>query len=162
MTLRLLVLVIWHRLWGNPSHLSYLSTSLAEAYPELHILVTKSNANSFTYDGIDLGGERITNEIEEKISTLEEGGCVIRKISLIGYSLGGLVARYAIGLLYSRGCFDKIEPVVRPPSAKLPPKHNAHCPSELHHFCEPSSGRADALAGPSVLSVERLGCADLE
>ena len=34
------------------------------------------------------------------------------KICVVGYSLGGLVARYAIGLLYSRGWFDKIEPVV--------------------------------------------------
>ena len=30
---------------------------------------------------------------------------------MVGYSLGGLVARYTIGLLYSRGLFDKIEPV---------------------------------------------------
>lgn len=35
----------------------------------------------------------------------------MKKISIVGYSLGGLVARYAIGLLYHKGLFDKVEPV---------------------------------------------------
>ena len=30
---------------------------------------------------------------------------------MVGYSLGGLVARYSIGLLYSKGWFDRVEPV---------------------------------------------------
>jgi Putative serine esterase (DUF676) len=29
----------------------------------------------------------------------------------VGYSLGGLVSRYAVGLLYSKGWFDKLQPV---------------------------------------------------
>jgi hypothetical protein len=80
------------RLWGNPEHLKYVSTSLREKFPEesLAILVAKRNAGSFTYDGVDTGGERVA----------------------IGYSLGGLVARFAIGLLYSRGVFEEIRPVV--------------------------------------------------
>jgi hypothetical protein len=31
---------------------------------------------------------------------------------MVGYSLGGLIARYAIGLLHHRGIFDRIQPVV--------------------------------------------------
>lgn len=77
----------------------------------MHILLAKSNASSFTYDGIELGGERITHEIEDKITELEQNGCKITKLSVTGYSLGGLVARYAIGLLYSNGWFDRIQPV---------------------------------------------------
>lgn len=105
--------VLIHGLWGNPSHLEYLTKSLREAYSEekLHILVVKSNASNFTYDGIETGGERITHEIEAEIQKLEDDGSTIRKISIIGYSLGGLLARYAIGLLYSSGLFDRIEPV---------------------------------------------------
>ncbi|TIA56737.1 lipid particle protein, partial [Aureobasidium pullulans] len=82
-------------------------------YPQdkLHVLVTKSNSNSFTYDGIELGGERTANEVEEEIKKLEEGGNKITKISIVGYSLGGLVARYVVGLLYSKGYFDRIQPV---------------------------------------------------
>lgn len=90
-----------------------LANSLQAEHPKdkLHVLVTKSNSNNFTYDGIELGGERTTNEVEEEIKTLEKDGNKVTKISIVGYSLGGLVARYVIGLLYAKGYFDRIQPV---------------------------------------------------
>ena len=105
--------VLVHGLWGNPVHLKYLEDTLKEAHEGegLHILIPKSNSNNWTYDGIEVGGERITNEIEQTIKELEHGGAKVRKISVVGYSLGGLVARYAIGLLYKAGTFENIEPV---------------------------------------------------
>ncbi|KZF23649.1 DUF676-domain-containing protein [Xylona heveae TC161] len=105
--------VLVHGLWGNPKHLSYLASSLREKYPpsQVHLLVVKRNAGSFTYDGIEVGGERVAQEIEDTLENLARDGQTIRKISVIGYSLGGLVARYAIGLLHSKGYFDKIEPM---------------------------------------------------
>ena len=104
-----------HSLWGNPSHLNFLSTSLREKYPEdrLHILVAKRNAGSFTYDGIDTGGERVAHEIEETLAELARNGHEIKKMSIIGYSLGGLISRDAIGLLFHKGVFQKIKPMVR-------------------------------------------------
>ncbi|KAF2239078.1 DUF676-domain-containing protein [Viridothelium virens] len=106
------LVVLIHGLWGNPNHLRFLSKSLREKYPEeLHILVARSNSDSFTYDGIEVGGERVAHEIEETLEQLSKRGNTITKISMIGYSLGGLVARYAIGLLYSHGLFDKIQPI---------------------------------------------------
>ncbi|CAN9185978.1 unnamed protein product [Alternaria alternata] len=105
--------VLVHGLWGNPEHLKYVSTTLGERFPEdkLHILVAKRNAGSFTYDGVDTGGERVAEEVEGKIEELAKAGHDITKISVAGYSLGGLIARYAIGLLYHRGVFEKIQPV---------------------------------------------------
>lgn len=87
---------------------------LRAKFPEevLHILVAKRNSGSFTYDGIELGGERVCKEIEEELDKLAREGQIIKKLSIVGYSLGGLVSRYAVGLLYSRGVFEKIEPVV--------------------------------------------------
>ena len=101
------------RLWGNPKHLSYLSSALRGKHAEdrLHILVAKTNRDNYTYDGIDLGAERVTQEIEDYIRDLEKEGKQVKKISIVGYSLGGLLARYAMGLLYSRGYFDRIKPV---------------------------------------------------
>lgn len=75
-------------------------------------MVAKRNAGSFTYDGIELGGERVTAEVEETLEELARKGQTVRKLSVIGYSLGGLVARYAVGLLYHKGWFDKLEPIV--------------------------------------------------
>lgn len=105
--------VLVHGLWGNPTHLNYLRDTLQEHHPadRLHILVAKSNADSFTYDGIEVGGERITNEIEQTIKELEQEGTKIKRISIVGYSLGGLVSRYTIGLLYKNGVFNDVEPV---------------------------------------------------
>jgi predicted esterase len=102
------------RLWGNPNHLEVMAKSLREKHPEenLHILVAKRNSGSFTYDGIELGGERVSQEIEEEIEKLAKAGQEIKRISLVGYSLGGLVARFCVGLLYSKGFFEKITPVV--------------------------------------------------
>jgi predicted esterase len=104
-----------HSLWGNPDHLKFLSTSLREKYPEdkLHVLVAKRNSGSFTYDGIELGGERVANEIEETLEELARNGHEIKKLSIVGYSYGGLVSRYAIGLLFHKGLFEKIQPMVR-------------------------------------------------
>lgn len=107
------LVVLIHGLWGNPSHLKYLAKQLREAYSEdqVHILVPKSNSDNFTYDGIETGGERITNEIEQEIKKIEDKGVTVRKLSIVGYSLGGLLARYTVGLLYSDGVFDRIQPV---------------------------------------------------
>lgn len=105
--------VLVHGLWGNPQHLDFLRNSLREKFTDdkIHVLVTKRNAGSFTYDGVDTGGERVAHEIEERLNELAQTGHDIRKISIIGYSLGGLMARYAIGLLYSKGLFEKVTPV---------------------------------------------------
>jgi hypothetical protein len=73
--------------------------------------VVKSNESNNTYDGVDIGGERVTHEIESEVAELEKQGAKLKKISITGYSLGGLVSRYAIGLLYKNGFFDKYEPV---------------------------------------------------
>ncbi|KAJ5674060.1 hypothetical protein N7462_009499 [Penicillium macrosclerotiorum] len=105
--------VLVHGLWGNPKNLEYLEFALRQKHSEeiLYILRAKDNSGSFTYDGIELGGERVAHEIEQTLMTLEAKGQKITKISIVGYSLGGLVSRYAIGLLHSRGWFEKVQPI---------------------------------------------------
>jgi hypothetical protein len=76
----------------------------------LYILSAKENSGNWTYDGIELGGERLAREIEETLDALEQKGQKIQKLSIVGYSLGGLIARYAVGLLHSQGVLDKLEP----------------------------------------------------
>lgn len=92
--------------------MKYLTTSIKERYPDLDVLVPKSNAGSFTYDGAEVGGERVADEVETRLDELKKQGHTITKFSITGYSFGGLVARYAIGLLYHKGIFEQIEPVV--------------------------------------------------
>lgn len=115
---------------------------MGETFPQdkLHVLVAKRNAGSFTYDGVDTGGERVADEIEGKLEELAESGHNITKISVVGYSLGGLISRYAIGLLFRRGVFDKIQPIVR----SLPwAQHHLLTLPELHNLCDSSSRCSD-------------------
>ncbi|KAI1140489.1 DUF676-domain-containing protein [Hypoxylon sp. FL0543] len=105
--------VLVHGLWGNPNHMRSIAKALRDAYSEdkLYLLVAKRNSGSFTYDGIERGGERVCLEIEEELESIRNKGGKITKLSIVGYSLGGLVARYAVGLLEMRGVLDEVEPV---------------------------------------------------
>ncbi|KAF4120000.1 putative serine esterase (DUF676) [Geosmithia morbida] len=103
--------VLVHGLWGNPDHLNNIAKNLRAKYgrDELYLLLAKRNTGSFTYDGIERGGERVCAELEEEIRLIEAQGGKITKLSIIGYSLGGLVSRYAVGLLHAKGFLDKVE-----------------------------------------------------
>lgn len=92
-----------------------IAKSLREKHSpdELYLLLAKRNSGSFTYDGIELGGERVCAEIIEEMKAIEEKGGKIQKLSVIGYSLGGLVSRYAVGLLDSKGILDTVQCMVR-------------------------------------------------
>ncbi|KAI0189625.1 putative serine esterase-domain-containing protein [Xylaria flabelliformis] len=105
--------VLVHGLWGNPNHMNQVAKAIRDVHPkeELHLLLAKRNSGNFTYDGIELGGERVCVEIEEEIEAIRKKGGNITKLSIVGYSLGGLVARYAIGLLYAKGVLDQIDPI---------------------------------------------------
>lgn len=75
------------------------------------ILNTASNAWVRTYDGIDWCAERIVQEIQRETQRLSDQKRKVTKLSIMGYSLGGLFARYTAGLLYSQGFFRDVEPV---------------------------------------------------
>ncbi|KAI7257669.1 DUF676-domain-containing protein, partial [Hortaea werneckii] len=106
------LVILTHGLWGNPVHLHHLRDTLLEhhAASGLHVFIPQSNKEYFTYDGIDVGAERITTEIEDEIRRLQNLGAPLSKISIAGYSLGGLIARYVVGLLYKNGVFETLKP----------------------------------------------------
>ncbi|KAI3398948.1 hypothetical protein diail_8271 [Diaporthe ilicicola] len=103
--------VLVHGLWGNPNHMKNVAKALRAKHPadKVYILCAKRNSGSFTYDGVELGGERLCLEIEEELRAIEQRGGKIAKLSIVGYSLGGLVARYAVGLLFAKGVLDGLE-----------------------------------------------------
>ncbi|KAF9530478.1 lipid particle protein [Crepidotus variabilis] len=111
------LLVLVHGMWGNPIHLAELQRIALETYAEptaegtsLEILTAETIRDESTYDGMDWGGERVAKEVLEKVKSLEEKGKTVTRFSITGYSLGGLISRYCIGVLDQQGFFDKIEP----------------------------------------------------
>ncbi|KAH7325841.1 lipid particle protein [Stachybotrys elegans] len=103
--------VLVHGLWGEPKHMTNVAKFLRQSHSadELYLLIAERNTGNNTYDGIERGGERVCAEIEEELQKIEGKGGKITKLSVVGYSMGGLVARYAVGLLDARGVLDSVE-----------------------------------------------------
>ncbi|KAK9372687.1 putative serine esterase-domain-containing protein [Lipomyces chichibuensis] len=104
--------VLLHGFWGNMSHLYRARELLLSQYPDARVLIASTYAGNLTYDGVSICGRRVIAEIENRIKEIKESdGVAIRKFSVAGYSLGGLIARYVVGELYNSGFFDEIKPV---------------------------------------------------
>ncbi|GKV33477.1 hypothetical protein SLEP1_g41992 [Rubroshorea leprosula] len=82
---------------GSSQNWKYAAKQFLKKYPQdLIVHCSKSNCNILTLDGIDVMGERLENEV---VSVIKHHPS-LQKISFVGHSLGGLVARYAIARLY--------------------------------------------------------------
>jgi len=89
---------------GNPSELSYLHQSLQkqalDTEDQQYIIHSATSNDGRTTDGIVRGGERLADEVNQLVQHLREQQRQPRiSLSLIGNSLGGLYARYALSLI---------------------------------------------------------------
>jgi hypothetical protein len=96
---------------GHPSDLTYVSTQLQQKNPERVISYLTTSFEGKTSIGVDIMGHSVANEVQEYLETLSKQDFVIKYISFVGHSLGGLVSRYAIGVLYAAKLFDTIRPI---------------------------------------------------
>ncbi|KAK9457385.1 putative serine esterase-domain-containing protein [Dipodascopsis uninucleata] len=97
--------VLLHGLWGNKGHMASMKKQIKRKLPKVHVFVPSSFSGNLTYDGVAVCGDRVLADID-KISKKHE----YKKFSIVGYSLGGLIARYVVGKLLEKGFFDLIEP----------------------------------------------------
>lgn len=97
-----------HGLWGNNTHFDYVIQKLTERYPgQIVIGSIDINHGVKTYDGVDICGDKAVDWIEQFLKKHDD----VVQVSFLGYSLGGLVMRYAVGKLLLKGFFDKYEPI---------------------------------------------------
>ncbi|WVO14739.1 hypothetical protein L204_102377 [Cryptococcus depauperatus] len=66
------------------------------------VYLPKNISGARTWDGIDVCAQRVAEEVEGEIDRLFDEGTDVVGFSVMGYSLGGLIARYLIGLLNAR------------------------------------------------------------
>lgn len=112
--------VLIHGLWGTPEHMESLRQSFKAAMDPREnavFLLPSRNAKFKTFDGIEILGYRVLLEVCQFIQQYNEDnkdGRQIRRISVIGYSLGGLVARFVAGKMFTecREYFRGIEPAL--------------------------------------------------
>ncbi|GFY80670.1 alpha/beta-Hydrolases superfamily protein [Actinidia rufa] len=89
---------------GSAADWRYAAEQFVKKLPD-KVIVHRSECNysKLTFDGVDRMGERLAGEVLDVVKRWPE----VRKISFVAHSLGGLVARYAIGRLYE--LFPKME-----------------------------------------------------
>jgi dienelactone hydrolase len=72
-------------------------------------VVVNSDVNELyaTYEGVDSCGERLVTLITDTCRELQASGRgTVTHLSLIGYSMGGLMTRYAVGRLVCDGIIE--------------------------------------------------------
>ncbi|PIN20521.1 putative alpha/beta hydrolase [Handroanthus impetiginosus] len=82
---------------GSAADWRYAAEQFVKNLPD-KVIVHRSECNPsrLTFDGVDRMGERLAEEVMDVIQRWHG----VNKISFVAHSLGGLVARYAIGRLY--------------------------------------------------------------
>ncbi|KAJ9689555.1 hypothetical protein PVL29_014973 [Vitis rotundifolia] len=89
---------------GSAADWKYAAEQFVKKLPD-KVIVHRSECNysTLTFNGVDLMGERLAKEVLAVVKRWPE----VRKISFVAHSLGGLVARYAVAMLYEP--FPKME-----------------------------------------------------
>uniref|UniRef100_A0AAV1T6F1 DUF676 domain-containing protein n=1 Tax=Peronospora matthiolae TaxID=2874970 RepID=A0AAV1T6F1_9STRA len=92
------IVVLVHGNNGSAADLNAMETALLAKYGHQQLLLIKSRANEQdTSLGVETGGNRLAKEVVESVFEYEVSPVVrAHKLSIIGHSLGGLYARYAI------------------------------------------------------------------
>ncbi|CAI9098572.1 OLC1v1035242C1 [Oldenlandia corymbosa var. corymbosa] len=91
------LVVMVNGLAGSTADWTYAAEQFVKRLPD-KVIVHRSerNTSKLTFDGVDLMGERLAEEVVNVVKHWPG----LHKISFVAHSLGGLIARYAIGRLY--------------------------------------------------------------
>ncbi|EGC31146.1 hypothetical protein DICPUDRAFT_157035 [Dictyostelium purpureum] len=102
------LVVLQHGLHGTFEDFNTIKNHfIKQNYDNCVFISAKSNSYFLaTHDGINKIGTRLYKEVLELYEQYDHP----EKISMIGHSLGGLITRYAIGLLYRDGFFERCKP----------------------------------------------------
>ncbi|KAL5558612.1 hypothetical protein UlMin_034823 [Ulmus minor] len=93
------LIVMVNGLIGSAQNWKFAAKQFLRKFPEDVIVhCSESNSSMMTFDGVDVMGERLTEEVISVIKRHPD----VQKISFISHSLGGLISRYAIARLYER------------------------------------------------------------
>ncbi|KAL7089128.1 hypothetical protein ACP275_13G169900 [Erythranthe tilingii] len=92
------LVVLVHGIMGSPSDWTYFEAELKRQLGK-NFLIYASSCNTYTktFTGVDGAGKRLADEVMQVVKKTES----LRKISFLAHSLGGLIARYAVAVLYS-------------------------------------------------------------
>ncbi|XP_057434828.1 uncharacterized protein LOC130727651 isoform X2 [Lotus japonicus] len=93
------LIIMVNGLIGSAHDWKFAAKQFLARYPNDTVVhCSERNTSILTLDGVDVLGERLAEEVIQVIKRHPS----VQKISFVGHSLGGLIARYAIAKLYGR------------------------------------------------------------
>lgn len=91
------LVVMVNGILGSATDWKFAAEQFVKVLPDnVFVHCSERNVSMLTLDGVDVMGERLAGEVLEVIERKPN----LKKISFVAHSVGGLVARYAIGKLY--------------------------------------------------------------
>ncbi|CAA7409369.1 unnamed protein product [Spirodela intermedia] len=85
---------------GSAEDWKYAAEQFVKKLPgKVTVYRSQSNYSILTFDGVDMMGERLAKEVLSVVKRRPG----VQRISFVAHSLGGLIARYAVGRLYEPG-----------------------------------------------------------
>ncbi|KAG0448842.1 hypothetical protein HPP92_027628 [Vanilla planifolia] len=91
------LVVMVHGILGSAADWLFGANQFVKSFPDkIFVHCSECNMHKLTLEGVDTMGERLVKEVVDVINNKPE----LTKISFVAHSVGGLVARYAIGKLY--------------------------------------------------------------
>ncbi|KAL1344824.1 hypothetical protein HN51_018647 [Arachis hypogaea] len=91
------LIIMVNGLIGSAKNWKFAAKQFLKRYPHDAVVhCSECNPARLTFDGVDVMGDRLAKEVIVVIKRHPS----VKKISFVGHSLGGLVARYAIAKLY--------------------------------------------------------------
>lgn len=91
------LVVMVHGILGSAADWKFGAEQFVKMLPDkVYVHCSEKNGAKLTLDGVDVMAQRLAAEVLEVIKNKPN----LRKISFVAHSVGGLVARYAIGILY--------------------------------------------------------------
>lgn len=93
------LVVMVNGLIGSAQNWRFAAKQMLKKYPQdLIVHCSRRNHSTQTFDGVDVMGQRLAEEVRMVIKRHPS----LQKISFVGHSLGGLIARYAVACLYEQ------------------------------------------------------------
>ncbi|KAG7014847.1 hypothetical protein SDJN02_22476, partial [Cucurbita argyrosperma subsp. argyrosperma] len=100
------LVVMVNGIMGSSTDWRYAAEQFVKRLPDkIFVHCSERNVSKLTLDGVDVMGDRLAEEVLEVIQRKPN----LQKISFVAHSVGGLVARYAIGKLYRPAETKKLE-----------------------------------------------------
>ncbi|KAL1560327.1 hypothetical protein AAHA92_10547 [Salvia divinorum] len=97
------LLVLVHGIMGSPNDWTYCEAELKRRLGKKFLVhVSSCNMYTKTFTGIDGAGSRLADEVMEVVKKEDS----LTMISFLAHSFGGLIARYAIAVLYTPNVFS--------------------------------------------------------